>query len=89
MVIAAFLLVLCAITMPPQITFAVFIAMALARILYLTRDSAIDAAAQVITSPVRLVADIRRNGMEVLRTIAGYSVIIAILCGIAFLCSLV
>ncbi len=69
MVLLAFILILCAFTMPPQITFAVFMFAALARIIYLTRDASIDAAAEVITSPIRLASDLRRNGISVLRVI--------------------
>lgn len=72
--------------LPFPISMFVMFGAALLRILFLTHESAIEAAAEVAGAPARLIADIKRNGMEVLRTIFGYSVIIAILCGIAFLC---
>lgn len=48
---------------------AVFLILAVGRIVYLTRDSAIDVAAEILTEPARLVADARRNGLTVLRTV--------------------
>lgn len=69
---AAFLL-------PPSITFFLFIGLAGLRILYLTRESAIEAAAEVCAMPGQLVDDVRRNGLTVLKTILGWATAIAAL----------
>lgn len=69
MTLLLFFCVLCAFLLPPPATMAVFLILAVCRIMYLTRDSAIDAAAAAITSPARLISDIRANGMDVLRVV--------------------
>ena len=69
---AAFLL-------PPSITFFLFIGLAGLRILYLTRESAIDAAAEVLSMPAQLASDVRRNGLTVLKTVLGWATAIAAL----------
>jgi len=72
---AAFLL-------PPSVTFWLFLGMAGLRLLYLTRNSAIDAAAEVCAMPAQLVADVRRNGLDVLKTVLGWLTAIAALLSI-------
>lgn len=61
------------------LVFFVLIGLAILRILYLTRDSAIDAIAEVVCFPARLLADIRRNGVDVLRAIGGWLLVIALM----------
>lgn len=61
--------------LPPPVTMFVFFSLAVARILYLVHESLIEAIAE-------LIADVRRNGLTVLKTILGWSVAIAALGGI-------
>lgn len=61
--------------LPPSVTMFVFFGLAAARILYLVHESLIEAIAE-------LIADVRRNGLTVLKTIFGWSVAIAALGGI-------
>lgn len=82
MTLLLFFCVLCAIILPPPLTMAIFLMLAVGRIVYLTRDSAIDAAAEAITAPARLVSDVRRNGLDVLRIILWWA--LAILAIFAF-----
>lgn len=67
---AAFLL-------PSEITMFMFFALAVLRILYLARESAIEAAAEVCAMPGQLVDDVRRNGLTVLKTVLGWGTAIA------------
>jgi hypothetical protein len=69
---AAFLL-------PPSVTFWLFLGLAGLRLLYLTRHSAIEAAAEVCAMPGQVVADVRRNGLDVLKTVLGWLTAIAAL----------
>ncbi|MEI5996832.1 hypothetical protein H3V53_06340 [Paraburkholderia bengalensis] len=58
---------------------AIFLTLAVGRIIYLTRDSAIDAAAEAVTAPARLVSDIRTNGMKALRIVLWWTAAICFL----------
>ncbi len=61
--------------LPPSVTMFVFFGLAAARILYLVHESLIEAIAE-------LIADVRRNGLTVLKTILGWAIAIGALSGI-------
>jgi hypothetical protein len=79
LIVTIWALIAAAFLLPPSVTFSLFIGLAVLRMLYLTRDSAIDAAAEVLSMPAQLIADARRNGLHVLKVIFGWATAIAAL----------
>lgn len=67
----------CALVLPPKVACVVLLCSGALRVLYVTRDSAIDAAAEVARMPGEIVADWRRNGMAVLRTVTWWTAAIS------------
>lgn len=63
----------CVFVLPPKIACVVLLCAAALRILYVTRESAIDAAAEVARMPGEIISDWRRNGLSVLRTVLWWS----------------
>jgi len=81
-ILIVWLCIRAAFLLPPSVTFWLFLGLAGLRLLYLTRNSAIDAAAEVCAMPGQLVADVRRNGLDVLKTVLGWLTAIAALLAI-------
>lgn len=67
----------CIFVLPPKVACVVLLCAAALRILYMTRDSAIDAAAEVARMPGEIAADWRRNGMAVLNTVLWWTAAIS------------